>query len=355
MKLPSSPKTVFPFLALMVVLALLAGCVVPAATTAAAPAAEAQAAPPTGAPPAGELPAGALPPGGPPPGGAGPTGFSATAAYTDVAYATTSGTQQLDIYLPEGEGPFPAVINFHAGGFKFGDKSMIPDTVGTALLAAGIAIVGVDYRLSDEAAFPAAVQDAMASIRFLRANAAQFNLNPDEFVAFGQSAGGNIASMVGLAGNVAVFNDAALGNADVSSSVQGVVNWFGPSDFGLMDAQAKAQGCDAADQTHGDASSFESAYIGAPVSSSPDLVQAANPITYITKDDPPMLLQKGDKDCTVPVGQSVVLADALSAAGLDVQYELLAGAGHGDQGGLPIFESPENVQLVVDWILAHVK
>jgi acetyl esterase/lipase len=280
--------------------------------------------------------------------------FSATPAFADVAYADASPTQMLDIYLPAGEGPFPTVINYHAGGFKFGDKGMVPDTVGTALLDAGYAVVGVNYRLSGEAAFPAPVQDSMAAVRFLRAKAATYNLDPERFVAFGQSAGGNLAAMVGLASDAAAFNDPALGNADVSSAVQAVVNWFGPTDFGLMDAQAKEQGCAASDQTHGEAASFESAYLGAAVADSPELVQQANPITYITPADPPMLIQKGDQDCTVPVAQSQILADAYAAAGLPVQYDVLAGAAHGDMGGTPIFESPENVQSVVDWIGANL-
>ena len=115
----------------------------------------------------------------------GPQPFSVTPTYEDVAYATTSDTQKLDIYLPFGDGPFPAVVMFHGGGFLFGDKTDIPDLVGKALLNDGYAIVGVNYRLSGEAKFPAAVQDVKAAVGFLHANAANYNLNPDEFVTLG--------------------------------------------------------------------------------------------------------------------------------------------------------------------------
>ena len=110
--------------------------------------------------------------------------FSVTPTYQDVAYANASDTQKLDIYLPSGgDGAFPAVITIHGGAFQFGDKAWIPDPVVKALLNEGYAVVSMNYRLSGEAKFPAAVQDAKAAVRFLRANAANHNLNPDEFVA----------------------------------------------------------------------------------------------------------------------------------------------------------------------------
>ncbi|MFZ4660216.1 MAG: alpha/beta hydrolase fold domain-containing protein [Caldilineaceae bacterium] len=287
--------------------------------------------------------------------GATPANLSVTPTYQDVAYTPTAGTQKLNLYLPTGDGPFPVVVNIHGGGFKFGDRSMVGAVVGQALLDGGYAIASVDYRLSGEATFPAAVQDVKAAVRFLRANAAQYKLNPDQIVAFGFSAGGNLASMVGTTGDVAEFDDPALGNEGVSSRVQAVIDWFGPTDFGQMDEQAKAQGCGTSDQTHSTASSFESLYLGATVAESPELVQKANPISYITPDDPPFLLQKGDQDCTVPVGQSQLLADALKAAGADVRFDLLNGVGHGDSGSTLVFESAENVQVVLAFLDAKVK
>ena len=287
--------------------------------------------------------------------GSTPANLSVTPTYPDVAYTPTAGTQKLNLYLPAGDGPFPVVVNIHGGGFKFGDRSMVSAILGQALLDNGYAIASVDYRLSGAATFPAAVQDVKAAVRFLRANAAQYQLNPDQIVAYGFSAGGNLASMLGTTGDVAEFDDPALGNEGVSSRVQAVVDWFGPTDFGQMDEQAKAQGCGTSDQTHSTATSFESLYLGATVAEAPELVQQANPISYITPDDPPFLLQKGDQDCTVPVGQSQLLADALQAAGLDVRYDLLTGVGHGDSGSTPVFESAENVQVVLAFLAAKLK
>ena len=313
---------------------------------------------PTSAAPAGAPPAG-MPAGAPPGGFGGGQAFAATPAFANVAYASTSATQKLDIYLPQGNGPFPVVVNLHAGGFKFMDKSAIPGTIGQALLAAGYAVVGVDYRLSGEAAFPAAVLDVRAAIRFLRANATQYQLDPNRVAAFGQSAGGNLAAMLGTTGTSTAFDEASLGNASVSSAVQAVVDWFGPTDFGQMDAQAKAQGCDASAQTHSDASSFESAYLGASVAAAPDLVAKANPITYIAGQPaagvPPFLVQKGDQDCTVAIANTKMLADALQAAGATVEYDLLAGVGHGDTGSAPVFEGAANIQRVITFLMTSLK
>ena len=286
--------------------------------------------------------------------GSTPANLSVTPTHQDVAYTLTEGTQKLNLYLPAGDGPFPVVLNIHGGGFKFGDRSMVSAALGQALLDAGYAIASVDYRLSGEATFPSAVQDVKAAVRFLRANAAAYKLNPDKIGAFGFSAGGNLASLLGTTGDVAEFDDPALGNEGVSSRVQAVVDWYGPTDFSQMDAQAKAQGCGTSDQKHGAADSFESLYLGAAVSESPELAQKANPITYITPDDSPFLLQKGDQDCTVPVGQSQLLADALQAAALDVQFDLLSGVGHGDSG-TPVFESADNVQVVIDFLNTKLK
>ena len=281
--------------------------------------------------------------------------------YKDVAYARMSGAQRLDLYIPEGKGPFPVVVNIHGGAFKFGDKHIDNPVLGRALLRHGYAIASIDYRQSGEAKFPAAVQDAKAAVRFLRANTVKFNIDPNRIVAFGQSAGGNIAAMLGTTGGVAEFDDPALGNAGVSSRVQAVIDWFGPIDFGKLDEEAKEQGCPHSEQSHSAADSPESLYLGKAIPQAEDLVKKANPITYIGtyigayigKDVPPFLIQNGDNDCTVAVAQSKLLADALKAAGRDVHYDLLKGVGHGDNGQA-VFESEENIRKILEFLGSRV-
>ena len=275
--------------------------------------------------------------------------------HADVAYAEISKSQKLDLFLPEGSGPFPLVINIHGGAFRFGGKEMLDTPIAQALLKEGIAVATINYRLSGEAKFPAAVLDAKAAVRFLRANAAKYHLDGGKFIAFGQSAGGNLASILGTSGGVPEFDDASLGHAEVSSKVQGVIDWFGPTDFSQMDAQAQEQGCPDSARQHGEADSPEAMYLGGLPKDVPDLVAKSNPMTYITPDDPPFLLQKGEKDCVVPVGQSHILFEALKAGGVKAEFDLLEGAGHGDMGSpTPKFLSSTNITRVVEFVKAVV-
>ena len=333
--LPAALATV----ALAVIVAACSGAADSAASAAASPAAQStQSAQSTATPavPAATAASPAMPSGARPSGAGGATAGPA-ATYSNVAYASTSASQVLDLWLPEGvTGPVPLVIFVHGGAFKGGDKSMEGGNVAS-VLAAGYAAASLNYRLSGEALFPAAVQDVKAAVRFLRANAAQYGLDPDRFAAWGESAGGNLVAMIGTTGDQAtVLDDPALGNADVSSAVQAVVDLYGPTDFLQMDAQfaaAPPAACNGQVQAHDPADSPESAYLGAAIQTVPDTAAAANPITYIETATtlPVFLIAHGDSDCLVPNQQSQILQDALQAAGATSTFNLVAGAGHGDQ------------------------
>ena len=252
------------------------------------------------------------------------------------------------LYVPAGNGPFPLIINIHGGGFMMGDKSNPPLT--DELLAAGYAVASIDYRLSGEAKFPAAVQDAKAVLRFLRAQAAEYKLNPDKFGAYGGSAGGNLAAMLGTSCGVKELEGAELGNADQSSCVQAVVDWFSPTDFLQMDKQFTGTSCPV---NHDAADSPESQYVGAAIQTVPDKAKAANPITYVSPKSPPFSIEHGTADCNVPPQQGKLLADALTPAisADKVTYTLLDGAGH---GGTP-FSEAANVKLVMDFLNKYLK
>ncbi len=300
-------------------------------------------------PAAAQLP----PPGGPPAGPGRMAGPGLAPTLANVAYAGISPAQRFDLWRPEGPGPFPLVINIHGGGFMMGSRAMLDGAILKALLARGIAVASLDYRLSGEARFPAAVQDVKAAVRHLRANAAAYRLDPQRFLAFGQSAGGNLASLLGTSGGEAAFEDAALGHAGVSSRVQAVVDWFGPNDFGLLDTHARQQGCPP---DHDAANSPESRWLGAPLPQVPDLVRRADPASYADAGDPPFLLQKGDRDCLVPVAQSQLLHQRLRAAGVKASLDILPGAGHGDMGlATPVFASPANIERVVGFMAEQLK
>ncbi|HLN53318.1 MAG TPA: alpha/beta hydrolase [Lentimicrobium sp.] len=264
--------------------------------------------------------------------------------WLDVAYATKSPAQKLDVYIPdEGEGPFPVILSIHGGAFKSGDKGDGQVTPMLEGLKRGYAVVSINYRLSGEAIWPAQIQDVKAAIRWIRANSKQYKLNSEKIAAWGGSAGGHLSAMAGTSGNVKELEDLTQGNADQSSRVQAVVDWFGPTDFIKMDEHAKESKV-SNPQIHSIPDSPESQLIGKNLADAPELVKAANPETYITKDDPPFFIQHGSADPLVPYPQSVYFAEKLEKViGKDkVTCELIPGSGHGG----PAFSTSENLNKV---------
>lgn len=140
--------------------------------------------------------------------------------WPDVAYAQVSAAQKLDIYLPEdGDGPFPVIVAIHGGAFRMGDKADGQHTPMLEGLERGYAVVSINYRMSGEAIFPAAVYDVKAAIRWIRANAASYHFNAEKIAVWGGSAGGHLAAMAGVSGGVAELEDLSLGAAEFSSRV----------------------------------------------------------------------------------------------------------------------------------------
>jgi acetyl esterase/lipase len=253
---------------------------------------------------------------------------------TGVAYATTSPSQTLDLYLPASDGStaVPVVVLIHGGAFAMGDSGMEAGLAQT-LVQQGFAVAALNYRLSGEALYPAGAQDVKAAVRWLRANAAQYGLDPDKFAAWGQSAGGWMATMLGVTGDQAtIFDDDSLGNPDQSDAVQAVVSWYGPVDFATMDEQAAdVTACAGQSQVHGTADSPESQWLGEAVDSS-DQTASTDLTSYLPTASavPAFSLAHGDADCNVPAGQSQQLKDALDEAGATSTLTILPGAGHAD-------------------------
>ena len=265
----------------------------------------------------------------------------------DLAYAGISPSQRLDIYLPQaGEGPFPVVLFIHGGAFAYGDKRDVHVLPFLRGLDHGYAVVGVNYRMSGEAVFPAGVQDVKAAIRWLRAHAGEHYLDARRVVACGTSSGANFAALVGLTEGVQLFDDPTLGNAAEPADVQAVVDLFGPTDFLAMDEQLTAGCLGPAD--HGEPGSPESLYLGATIADVPDLVRAANPMTYIDDHMPPILIQHGTKDWVVPVQQSIEFARAIEerVGPGRCEVDLLEGADHDD----PAFFTNENLVRIFGFL-----
>jgi acetyl esterase/lipase len=273
----------------------------------------------------------------------------------DVPYANLSPSQRLDVYLPDaGEGPFPVIVSLHGGAFMGGDKAdlqLLPFLEG---LTRGYGVVAANYRLSGEAIFPALVHDAKAAVRWIRGHAREHRLDGQRIAAWGASAGGYLALMLGTSHGISELEDLSLGNAGRPANVQAVVDWFGPSDFLKMDEQLEACGLPPLEgQSHSGPQSPESLLLGRQITEIPEWVRAANPGSYIRADAPPFLIQHGTRDAVVPAQQSVDLAARLRAVLGDdrVTLDLLDGAEHAD----PRFESPENVRRVLDFLDRHLK
>jgi acetyl esterase/lipase len=287
-------------------------------------------------------------------GGAGVPG--AGAVYTDLAYAGDSPSQKLDLYLPvTGEPPYPVILGIHGGSFAYGDKADGQITTVLEALDRGYAVAGLNYRLSDEAPFPAAVYDVKAAVRWLRAHAVEYQLDPGRFAAWGHSAGGNLAAIAGTSGGISRLTgkgpEPPAENAGESDRLQAVVDWYGPVTFLKTDHDFRASGAGRADK-HSVASSL-SRYLGGPLQKMRRRARAADPITYITPDDPPFLIQHGTADGTVPVQQSKRLAGALGRVlGEDkVAITLFPGAGHVDGD----FFTAANIDRVLDWLDRQLK
>ena len=238
----------------------------------------------------------------------------------------TNDANLLDIYLPEKvDPPVPVVVWVHGGGWANGDKS--PSKQFLQLLPRGIAVASINYRLSGQAPFPAQIHDCKGAIRYLRAHAKEYQIDPNRIGVWGVSAGGHLAALLGTSGDVKEIEGNVGGNRGVSSRVQAVSDYAGPTDLGQVFAQG------ANDPVFMNnvvlRGYYENLLGGGPVETHPELIRMANPITYISADNPPFQIFHGDKDVMVPIGQGQLLAEALKAKGVSCEYTVLVGMGHG--------------------------
>ncbi|UOZ05304.1 alpha/beta hydrolase fold domain-containing protein [Amycolatopsis sp. WQ 127309] len=205
---------------------------------------------------------------------------------------------ELDLHLPAGPGPHPAIVYLHGGGWRRGSRrTTIPASLCPTLAERGFAVAAADYRLSGEARFPAQLEDVRAAITWLRSEvdcAATF--------LWGESAGAHLALLAALDGG----------------DVDGVVAWYPPTDLlGLADGFPGAVD-----------DSREAELLGVAPSADPDRARAASPLTFAHRNAPPILLMHGDADDLVPPAQSERLASALRAVGAPVELDLVPGARH---------------------------
>jgi len=264
-----------------------------------------------------------------------------TPTHQDVVFASPEGIDQtLDVYVPDGDGPFPTLVWVHGGGWQNGNKSSARPAL--EFLDEGYAVASLNYRLSDVATFPAQIQDCKAGLRFLRAHAAEYKLDPERFCAMGSSAGGHLVALLGTSGGVESFD--VGDHLDQSSNVQAVVDYYGPTDLVAFVQTPGYLG-------HARPNSPESKLLGFVPTERPEEAAKANSITYVDADDPPFLILHGTKDPTVPPDQSRLLHEALDQAGVENTLHFLEGAKHGG----PEFSAPEIVEMVRSFLNHHLK
>jgi acetyl esterase/lipase len=240
----------------------------------------------------------------------------------DLVYGEVPGFRplELDLYLPaEAAAPVPVIVHVHGGGWRRGSRRVPLPRLGAGfydgLAAQGFAVAAIDYRLSGEARYPAALEDVRAAIGWVREHAAEYGMDPGRVFAWGDSAGGHLALMTALAGAEANGSGA---------DVQGVVAWFPVTDLaGLLDDVAAAGG-----RPDPGPESREALFLGAPAASVPGLAREASPVNHASAAAPPVLLMHGAADDLVPPAQSIRLAEALAQAGATVELELVPGATH---------------------------
>ena len=225
---------------------------------------------------------------------------------------------QLDIASPEGDGPFPAVVCIHGVGFREGDLSYYAGLIQT-LAEKGYVGVTISYRLAPKYPFPAAVQDCKAAVRWLRANAKKYRIDPARIGVVGSSAGGTLAQFVGVTADKKQFEGEG-GNLDHSSRVQCVVSFFGPSDL------TKSYGKSV------DAAEVLPLYLGGNLEEARERHVEASPLTWVTKNAAPTLCIHGTVDEYVALEQSEWMVERLKAAGVEAKLLIFEGAGHGFEG-----------------------
>ena len=238
----------------------------------------------------------------------------------DIEYANPDD-QHLKVNMARparGTGPFPAIVCIHGGGFRAGDRNGYNDII-RQLAQRGYVAVTVEYRLAPKYPFPAAIHDVKASVRWLRANATKYNINPDLIGAMGGSAGANLAEMLGVTEDVKTL-EGSEGNPNQSSSVQAVVSYFGPTDF------TKSYGKSV------DAAEVLPLYLGGDLDKARLRHLQASPLYWITPSAAPTLCIHGTRDNYVDHEQAVWFVDKMKAAGVEAQLITMENAGHGFGG-----------------------
>jgi acetyl esterase/lipase len=231
----------------------------------------------------------------------------------DIEYRRVDGKPiLLDVYQPQGaDKPLPVLLWIHGGGWESGDKNSAPDGFDGNR---GYAAVSIDYRLSNVATFPAQIEDCRAAVRWIRAHAKEYNLDPNRIAVWGVSAGGHLAALLGTSADIKRLDGDCKDNLQYSSAVQVVIDWCGPTDLLHMGNCIP----DTLER-----------FLGGPPAKVRAKAEMASPITFVSKNDPPFQIMHGEADDIVPCQQAQTLHDALRRVGVECELHIFKGIGHG--------------------------
>jgi acetyl esterase/lipase len=250
----------------------------------------------------------------------------------DVQYGQAGEIKLLlDILQPKQPSakPRPAIVFIHGGGWSGGSKESALGQLAPFAASGDYFCASVEYRLSGVAIWPAQIHDCKAAIRWLKANAKKYNIDPEKIGIWGGSAGGHLVSLLGVSAGVKAL-EGDNGSPGQSSRVACVVDYCGPSDF-LGIARVK-------EATPQRAYDPVSKLLGGPIEEKKEAAIAASPVTYASKDAAPILIVHGTDDTTVPLDQAEVFYAALKKAGADATFIKVLGGPHSINGGQALLE-----------------
>lgn len=250
----------------------------------------------------------------------------------NLVFAEVDGVSlELDLHIPQADSPPPLVVWIHGGGWRGGSRKKVPIK---DITREGFAVASISYRLTDKALFPAQIHDCKAAVRWLRANAQNLGnnglgYNADWIAVAGSSAGGHLALLMGTSGDVDELEGDVGKHPGQSSSVQAIIDYYGPSDFVL---RGKTQPDRAYTEKSGSFALLGGLRDG---KLDPEMERMASPVTFVSKDDPPLLVFHGTNDQTVLLDQSNAIVNRYKSKGLDAKLVVIDKAGH---GGAPFFQ-----------------
>jgi acetyl esterase/lipase len=257
----------------------------------------------------------------------------------DIVFAKVDGVElRLDLHLPQGVENPPLIMFIHGGGWTHGNRKCCKLRWAADH---GYAVASLEYRLSQQAVFPAQIHDCKGALRWLRAHQDEYGYDAERVVVAGASAGGHLAALVGVSGGVAELEGATADHLDRSSRVQGVIDYFGPADFLL---RAHSQPSKTEDP---EGSVYK--LLGGPVSKHEDLARLASPVTHVDAGDPPLLILHGGEDPVVLPAQSERLHAVYQEHKLESKLLIIPGKMHGWRSS-----TPEERETVLDFLARHL-